>query len=121
MSWLGITNVLLVAGGMLGRMDKSLSEQQEMLLFKACKDKGGTLPVKMAEDLYSSKSSARSAIDKLRMFGYIELKTPGYFSVVKLPSSIKRELKALDSEDSLDDVDSGDDSGSEFVAEPVDP
>jgi len=76
-------------------MDRSLSEQQEMLLFKAVKDRAGTLPVKLAEDMYGSKSSARSAVDKLRLFGYVELKTPGYFKVVKLPSHLKQELKLL--------------------------
>lgn len=99
-------------------MDKSLSETQEMLLFKACKDKGGTLPVTMAESMYSSKSSARSAIDKLRLYDYVELKTPGYFRVIKLPSNIKNELKSLDDGSESDD-DSSDSSESEFVAEPV--
>ena len=95
-------------------VDGSLSEQQELLLFKACKDKGGTLPVKMAEDLYSSHSSARSAIDKLRLFDYVELQTPGYFKVVKLPSHLKRELEGLSDSDGSED-----DDGSDFVAEPV--
>lgn len=101
-------------------MDKSLSEMQEMLLFKACKDKGGTLPVRMAEQMYSSKSSARSAIDKLRLYGYVELQTPGYFKIVKLPRNVKRELKSMESDS--DDSDSDEvekDGGSEFVAEPV--
>ena len=80
-------------------MDKSLSEQQEMLLFKAVKDRGGTLPVKLAENMYSSKSSARSAVDKLRLFGYVELKTPGYFRVVKLPTHLKQELKSLQNQE----------------------
>lgn len=74
-------------------MDLSISDQQEMLLFKACKDYSGVLPVRLAEDMYSSKSSARSAVDKLRMAGFIELKTPGYFEVVKVTSDIKRELE----------------------------
>lgn len=81
-------------------MDKSLSEQQEMLLYRAAKKNGGTLSVSMAEKVYSSKSSARSAIDKLRLFDYIELKTPGYFEIVKLPAGLKQELEADDSEES---------------------
>lgn len=99
-------------------MDKSLSETQEMLLFKACKDKGGTLPVSMAESMYSSKSSARSAIDKLRLYDYIELQTPGYFRVVKLPSHVKKELKSLEKSSEASD-ESSDSSESEFVAKPV--
>lgn len=93
-------------------MKKSLSEQQEMLLFKACKDRNGVLPVQMAEDMYSSKSSARSAIDKLRLWDYISLKTPGYFKVEKLPHSVKRELKNMQD-------DGSDEDESEYVAEPV--
>jgi len=83
-------------------MDKSLSEQQEMLLYRAAKKNGGTLSVSMAEKVYSSKSSARSAIDKMRLFDYIELRTPGYFEIVKLPANLKQELKA-DESDSVDD------------------
>jgi hypothetical protein len=83
-------------------MDKSLSEQQEMLLYRAAKKNGGTLSVSMAESIYSSKSSARSAIDKMRLFDYIELKTPGYFEIVKMPAGLKQELKAEES-DSVDD------------------
>jgi hypothetical protein len=95
-------------------MDKSLSEQQEQLLFMACKSNGGVLPVKMATDLYSSKSAAKSALNKLRLFDYISLKTPGYFEVDKLPRGVKQELKELQdnsSEDKQDDKD--------FVSEPV--
>jgi len=99
-------------------MDKSLSEQQELLLYKACKDKNGTLPVRMAEQMYSSKSSARSAIDKLRLYDYVELQTPGYFRVVKLPSHLKEELKSMSKESEASDDGEGS-SGSEFVAEPV--
>jgi len=100
-------------------VDKSLSEQQEQLLFMACKNNGGRLPVKMATDLYSSKSSAKSALNKLRLFDYIELETPGYFEVVKLPHNVKRELSDLQDSGSDDDGSEGDE-GSEFVAEPVD-
>lgn len=85
-------------------MDKSLTEQQEMLLYRAAKENGGTLSVSMAESMYSSKSSARSAIDKMRLFDYIELKTPGYFRIVKLPADLKHELEAEDSEEDVDSV-----------------
>jgi len=73
-------------------MDLSLSEQQEMLLYKAVKDYKGTLPVRVARDMYSSKSAAHSALDKLKMADFIEFKTPGYFKVVKIPHSVKKEL-----------------------------
>jgi hypothetical protein len=95
-------------------MDKSLSEQQEMLLLQACKENGGTLPVSMAEGIYSSKSSAKSAIQKLKLFDYIELRTPGYFEVVKLPSHLKQELKEIQKDDGTD---GSEDDSSEFVAE----
>lgn len=91
-------------------MDKSLTEKEEMLLYRAAKKNGGTLSVSMAEAMYSSKSSARSAIDKMRLFDYLELKTPGYFTIVKLPANLKQELKAGDSEGS--DVSSEDESPS---------
>lgn len=83
-------------------MDLSLSEQQEMLLYKALKDHQGTLPVRMARDMYSSKSSAHSALDKLKLAGFIDFKTPGYFKVVKIPHGVKKELPE-DIREKLDD------------------
>lgn len=76
-------------------MDSSLSEQQELLLFKACKDLDGVVTRDLAERMYSSKSSAKSAIKKLELFDYIELTAPGHWRVTKLPNDVKRELKAI--------------------------
>lgn len=76
-------------------MDSALSEQQEMLLFKACKDNRGVVSRNLAERMYSSKSSAKSAVQKLEVFDYIQLTSPGHWKVVKLPNDIKRELKAI--------------------------
>lgn len=76
-------------------MDSTLSEQQEMLLFKACKDLDGAVTRDLAERMYSSKSSAKSAIKKLELFEYIELTAPGHWRVTKLPNDVKRELKAM--------------------------
>lgn len=92
-------------------MDRSLSEQQETLLFMAVKNNGGIVSMQMAEQLYSSKSSAKSAVNKLRMFDYVELKTPGYFRVVKLPRSVKEEIEKMNGDEEED--------SSEFEAEPV--
>jgi len=74
-------------------MDLGISEQQEMLLFKACKEHNGILPVSLARSMYSSKSAAHSAIDKLELAGYIERHAPGYWKVVKVTNDIKSELK----------------------------
>lgn len=74
-------------------MDLSISEQQEILLYKACKEHNGRLPVELARGMYSSKNTAHSAIDKLELAGYIEFETPGVWSVVKVTDDIKEELK----------------------------
>jgi len=76
-------------------MDSSLSENQEMLLFKACKDKNGVITMRLAKKIYSSNGSAESAVKKLELFEYTERTAPGCWKVVKLPNDIKRELKAL--------------------------
>jgi hypothetical protein len=41
----------------------------------------------------------------MRLFDYIELKTPGYFEIVKLPAGLKQELKAEESENVDDGTD----------------
>lgn len=82
----------------------------------AVKNNRGIVSMQMAEQLYSSKSSAKSAVNKLRMFDYVELKTPGFFEIVKLPYSVKKELPSNDEDG---DDSGGEDEGSEFVAEPV--
>jgi len=73
-------------------MDKNLSEQQELLLYKAAKDRDGKLSMTLARNMYSSNNSAKNAVTKLEMFGYIENYAPGYFRIKKLPNHIKREL-----------------------------
>lgn len=77
-------------------MDLGISEQQEMLLYKACRDHDGVVPVSLARQMYSSKSAAHSAIDKLELAGYIEHLTPGFWKVVKVTPDIKQELKQED-------------------------
>ena len=73
-------------------MDSNLSKEQEMLLFKACKDNDGVLSIHLARQMYSSNNTAKSAINKLELFDFIEQSSPGYWKVVKLPNDIKREL-----------------------------
>jgi len=74
-------------------MDRSLSEQQKLLLFDACKDKDGILSMEFARERYSSKKAAKNAVTKMESFKYIEMTSPGYWKVVKLPNDVKRELK----------------------------
>ncbi len=73
-------------------MDLSLSEKQEILLYKACKDRGGKLSIHLARSTYSSDNSAKSAIDKLKMMNYIEQISPGYWQVKKVTDDIKAEI-----------------------------
>ena len=74
-------------------MDRSLSEQQKLLLFDACKDYDGVLSIDFARSRYSSKSAAKNAVTKMESFNYIELTSPGHWKVVKLPNDVKKELK----------------------------
>ena len=74
-------------------MDSSLSEKQELLLFKACKEKDGVVTKYLAEKMYGSPSRAKSAIEKLELFNFIESTAPGTYKVTKLPNDVKRELK----------------------------
>jgi len=74
-------------------MDLGISEQQELLLYKACEQYNGRLKVELARSMYSSKNTAHSAIDKLELAGYIERVTPGVWKVVKVTDDIKQELK----------------------------
>lgn len=76
-------------------MNSNLSNEQELLLLKACKDNGGVLTKQLASSMYSQNSTAKSAIQKLELFDYVELKRPGAWKVVKLPNDIKRELKSM--------------------------
>jgi len=81
-------------------MKTSISEQQELLLLKACQN-GGQFSIGLAEQLYSSKQSAQSAVQKLEVLGFIENSAPGYFKVVKVTSDVRQYLKG-DSSDSLE-------------------
>jgi len=87
----------------------SLSEKKRMLLFKGAQN-NGVVSINMAENLYSSKSSAKSAITSLEFQGYIDRHVPGYFKIQKLPRDVKERLKQLEDEDSED---------SDYVEEPV--
>lgn len=69
-------------------MKTSISEQQELLLLKACQN-GGQFSMGLAEQLYSSKQSAQSAVQKLEVLGFIENSAPGYFKVVKVTQDIE--------------------------------
>jgi len=91
----------------------SLSEKKRMLLFKGAQ-KNGRVSMGMAESLYSSKSSAKSAITSLEFQGYVERDVPGFFRIKKLPRSVKERLDEIRDEEE-------DEGGSEFVAEDVDP
>lgn len=86
-------------------MELKPTEQQEMLLYKACKEHQGTVPVTLARQMYSSKSSAHSAIDRLELAGYIEYMTPGYFKVVKVTRDVKEQLKMMEENSSSNEDD----------------
>lgn len=73
-------------------MAVSISEQQELLLMKAVKN-NGKLTMDMAKHMYSSKQSARSAVQKLETLDYVERHVPGVFLVKKVPPEVKEELE----------------------------
>jgi predicted transcriptional regulator of viral defense system len=87
----------------------SLSEKKRMLLFKGAQ-KGGKISITMAENLYSSKSSAKSAITSLEFQGFVERDVPGFFRIKKLPRDVKERLQEIQEEE---------DEDSDFVEEPV--
>ena len=70
-----------------------ISEQMEMLLWKGAVDRNGVVSIQMAEQLYSSKSSAKSAIQKLELLDYIERTSPGYWKIKKMPDDLKKQVK----------------------------
>jgi len=72
-----------------------------MLLFKGAQQ-GGKISITMAENLYSSKSSAKSAITSLEFQGFVERDVPGFFKIKKLPREIKERLEEERSEESED-------------------
>ena len=64
-----------------------------MLLWKGAVDRNGVVSIQMAEQLYSSKSSAKSAIQKLELLDYIERTSPGYWKIKKMPDDLKKQVK----------------------------
>jgi len=80
-------------------MKTSISEQQELLLLKACQN-GGQFSIGLAEQLYSSKQSAQSAVQKLEVLGFIENSAPGHFKVKKVTSDVREFWKTSESEKS---------------------
>jgi len=89
-------------------------------LYKAVRNHNGVLPVKLAESMYSSKSTAHSAIDKLELAGYIERKTPGYWKVVKITEDIKQEIKhERQSSGDSGDADDNEKKGGKYEKIPV--
>lgn len=70
-----------------------ISEQMEMLLWKGAVDRNGVVSIEMAKQLYSSKSSAKSAIQKLELLDYIERTSPGYWKIKKMPDDLKKQVK----------------------------
>lgn len=74
-------------------MEMRPSEQQELLLLKACREYQGRLPMSLAEQLYSSSNSAKNAVTKLEALNYIERTAPGYFKVVKVTTDVEEMLK----------------------------
>jgi len=74
-------------------MDRSPSEQQELLLLKACKDNHGTLTMELARSLYSSNNSAKSAVRKLEALDYIERKGVGAFKVVQVTTDVEDSVR----------------------------
>jgi hypothetical protein len=100
-------------------MKTGISEQQELLLLKACQN-DGQFSISLAEQLYSSKQSARSAVQKLEVLGYIENTAPGYFKVEKVTRDVREHLDdSKDKDGSGSDADGSKSEGSEFVKEPV--
>jgi predicted transcriptional regulator of viral defense system len=89
----------------------SLSEKKRMLLFKGAQT-GGKVSITMAENLYSSKSGAKSAITSLEFQGYLERDVPGFFEIKKLPRDVKERLQEIQEE-------KGSENDSEFQEEPV--
>lgn len=69
------------------------SEQQELLLLKACREYDGRLPMSLAKQLYSSGNSAKNAITKLEALGFIERTSPGYWKVVKVTDDVRDMVK----------------------------
>lgn len=70
-----------------------LSDEQRLLLLKGALG-SGKVSMSMASSLYSSKSTAKSALSTLEFKGYIEPDVPGHFRIKKLPESVKEEYRS---------------------------
>lgn len=70
----------------------SLSDEKKLLLMKAVEN-DGKLKMSMAKQLYSSKSTAKSALSTLEFRGFLERDVPGVFKVVKVPDSVEQRLR----------------------------
>jgi len=84
----------------------SLSEEKKLLLLKAAEN-DGVLKMSMAQQLYSSQRSAKSAISSLEFRGYIERYVPGVFKLQKIPDSVKNQFQERN------------DSDNDYVKEPA--
>lgn len=73
-------------------VDTSLSDKQKLLLMKGVKQ-GGTISMELAEQLYSTRNSAKSALSTLQFHGFISVKTMGVFKVEKVPRDVKDQLE----------------------------
>jgi len=82
-------------------MDTSLTEKQELILYKAVKDNNGVVQMSTAQAFYSSDNSARNALRRLSTLGFIEKKhnRVNQFDVVDLPREVGEELDHDDNAD----------------------
>jgi len=69
-----------------------MNDKRKLLLKKAIEN-NGKLTMTMAQQLYASKDSAKSAIAFFEFKDFVERDAPGIFRVVKAPEEIKREAK----------------------------
>jgi len=73
----------------------------------------------LAEQLYSSKQSAQSAVQKLEVLGFVENSAPGYFKVVKVTNDVRQYLKGESSDSSETKSSSESEEDSSYSAEEV--
>jgi len=78
----------------------SLSQQQENLLLMAAKKKNGRISMQFAESMYSSSNSAKSAIQTLELYDYVERVAPGVWKIVKMPEDTMKKYKASSDDES---------------------
>lgn len=89
----------------------TLSDEKKLLLMKAVEN-DGRVKMSMAKQLYSSRSTAKSAISTLEFKGYLERDVPGVFKVVKIPDSVEQRIRERQEEEQVEE---------EFEKEPVTP